>query len=189
MAKVVSTKVEKSDILEDLKEVDRKVRAKIVYEKMSDIKDWAKEIATLKEKTQMLLEELGVEAVDVKRLIDYATNSPEAQLSKSEREDLREEIRDDIKSSREKTQKKVHEEPVTSFSSRDLNKEAYDQMFKIVKDKEREWDHKMSGGLTGTTSWGSTAGTASVMYCANNSDGTTTYNVGDGEANLTFALK
>lgn len=192
MTKEVSTKVEKNDILEDVKAVDRKVRAKIVYEKMSEIKDWAKEIATLKEKTQMLLEELGVESMDIKRLIDYATNSPEAQLTKNELEELREEVREEIDESKGKAKKKLADEPVTAFVgySQDLNKEAYDQMFKIVKDTERKWDHKMNGGLTtGGTTWSSTAGAANVMYCANNNDGTTTYNVADGTSDLTFALK
>jgi hypothetical protein len=104
----------KKDILEDVKELDRKVRAKVVYEKISDIKEWAKEISTLKQKTQLLLEELGVETEDIKRLIDYATNSPEAQLTKSDLDNLRESVKDIIKDSKKKAQKKIEELPMVT---------------------------------------------------------------------------
>lgn len=97
----------KKDILEDVKEVDRKVRAKIVYNKIGEIKEWAREIAELKEKTQMMLEELGVEKEDIKRLIDYATNSPEAQLTDEDKKELRDEIKNDIFEGKKKVQEKV----------------------------------------------------------------------------------
>ena len=105
------TKVEKKDILEEVKELDRKVRAKIVYDKLVDIKSWAREIAELKLKTQFLLEELGVEAEDIKRLIDYATNSPEAQISKDDLADLKDEVKEMISESKEKVHKKMADSP------------------------------------------------------------------------------
>jgi hypothetical protein len=109
MEKQKQTGVEKKDILEEVKELDRRVRAKIVYEKLSDIKRWAREIAELKQKTQFLLEELGVEDADIKRLIDYATNSPEAQLSKKDIADLKDGVRDMIADSKKKVEKKMVE--------------------------------------------------------------------------------
>jgi L-serine deaminase len=103
----------KKDILEDVKEVDRKVRAKIVYDKIDDIKSMAKKIAELKEKTQVLLEELGVETEDVKRLIDYATNSPEAQLSEADKKEIRDDIKEEISESKEEVRKIVKEQAPT----------------------------------------------------------------------------
>jgi len=97
----------KKDILEDVKEVDRRVRAKIVYDKIGKIKEWAKEVASLKEKTQVMLEELGVETADIKRLIDYATNSPEAQLTDADKKEIRDGVKEEVKEGREKVQKKV----------------------------------------------------------------------------------
>lgn len=105
------------DILEDIKEVDRKVRTRIVYDKLEDIKEWAKTISELKQKTQMLLEELGVETEDIKRLIDYATNSQEAQLSKEDLEDLKEEVKDLIKEGRREIQKVQRESPIAFYTS------------------------------------------------------------------------
>jgi mevalonate kinase len=63
--KKIKVEKTKKDILEEVKEIDRRVRAKIVYDKISTIKSWAREIAELKEKTQVLLEELGVETEDI----------------------------------------------------------------------------------------------------------------------------
>lgn len=99
--------IKKTDILEDVKELDRKVRSKIVYDKLSDIKKWAREIAELKQKTQFLLEELGVETEDIKRLIDYANNSPDAQLSKDDLEEMKDEVKDMITESKEKVHTKM----------------------------------------------------------------------------------
>jgi len=99
----------KQDILEDVKDFDRRIRTRMVYKKLDDLKEWAKTIATLKEKTQVLLEELGVEKDDIKRLIDYVTNSDEAQLKESDKENIRREVKESIKS----TKKKVEEKDLT----------------------------------------------------------------------------
>ena len=107
MEKQKEKRVEKKDILEEVKELDRRIRSKIVYEKLDDIKQWAREIAELKQKTQLLLEELGVEDADIKRLIDYATNSPEAQLSKDDIADIKDEVKDEIADSKKKLNKEL----------------------------------------------------------------------------------
>jgi len=109
-------KIEKKpDVLEDVKEVDRKIRAKILYKKIGDIKEWAKEIATLKEKTELLLEELGVEKEDIKRLIDYATNSPEAQLTDADKKDLRETVKKEVIKFKDKAKEKIDDMPIIDY--------------------------------------------------------------------------
>jgi hypothetical protein len=129
------TKVEKKDILEEVKELDRKVRAKIVYDKLVDIKSWAREIAELKLKTQFLLEELGVEAEDIKRLIDYATNSPEAQINKDDMADLKDEVKEMIAESKEKVHKKMADSPmayVMTAGSGNMTNTAYPATYTVT---------------------------------------------------------
>jgi len=108
----------KKDILEDVKELDKKVRAKVVYSKLKDIKSWAWDIAALKMKTQLLLEELGVEEADIKRLIDYSTNSQEAQLTKSDIEEIKDEVKEMVDRSKKKIEDKVEEHlPYAMFAT------------------------------------------------------------------------
>jgi len=153
-------KVEKKDILEEVKELDRQVRAKIVFEKLGEIKKWAREIAELKLKTQFLLEELGVEDADIKRLIDYATNSPEAQLDKDDVADLKDEVRDMIASSKKKIEKKMAETIPYAYV---MSASGVDNM--------------TTGGSYTTSSTGSTA------------DGTTTWTATGGTDDIEFSIK
>ena len=159
--KMKAEQVEKKDILEEVKELDKQVRTKIVYEKLGNIKKWAKEIAELKFKTQFLLEELGVDEADIKRLIDYATNSPEAQLDKEDKADLKDEVRDTIASSRKKIEKKMAESVPYAYV---MSAGAVDNMT-----TGGDYTYTSSSGTSadGTTTWVATGGTDDIEFNIN----------------------
>ena len=152
-----NTNLEKKDILEEVKELDRKVRSKIVYDKLSDVKQWAKEIAELKLKTQFLLEELGVEVEDVKRLIDYATNAPEYQLDKEDIADLKDEVREMIAESKTKVQRNFPDYPGSAYV-----------MHTSIPDMTTGCDELQSTGTMisgdGTTTWTSGSTTDNIDF-------------------------
>jgi hypothetical protein len=111
----------KKDILEGIKEIDKEARTKMVYVKLKTLKEWARTILELKEKTQIMLEELGVETEDIKRLIDYVNSTQE--LTEKDKKELREEIKDDVEEEKEE---------VTEKLIKDLEKKHFNQAYTMT---------------------------------------------------------
>ena len=103
------------NILDDVKDYDRKVRTKIVYKKLDTLKEWAKTIVELKEKTEMMLQELKVEDADIKRLIDYVNS--QVELTLEDKEKLRKEVKSSIESA--KKEKDVTNVQPSSYTTMD----------------------------------------------------------------------
>ena len=102
-------KAKKANILDEVKELDKKVRKHLVYKNLRVMKKWARDVLETKEKTRMLLEELGVAKEDIKRLIDYVNS--EVELTDEDRKD----IRDKVKGIIEEEKKEIEDE--ISFTS------------------------------------------------------------------------
>ena len=104
----------KPDVLEDIKRIDRAVRAKTLAQVLSTLKAKAHEILELKEKTNALLEAAGVSAEDAKRIIDFVNSLDDVQLSDEEKRKLREDARNEIAGVKKQAEKKVNESPVVT---------------------------------------------------------------------------
>jgi hypothetical protein len=107
----------KPDILDDIKRIDRAVRAKTLANVLSTLKEKAHEVLLLKEQTNMLLEAVGVSAEDAKRIIDFVNSLDDVQLSESEKQNLREDTREEVSEVKKKAEKKVNEAPTVMSGS------------------------------------------------------------------------
>jgi hypothetical protein len=106
----------KPDILEDIKKIDKAVRAKALANLLSTLKEKAKEVLVLKEETNNLLEAIGVSADDTKRVIDFVNSLDDVQLSESEKRKLKDEAKEEVKTIKQRAEKKVNESPMANVS-------------------------------------------------------------------------
>jgi hypothetical protein len=106
----------KPDILEDIKKIDKAVRAKALANLLSTLKEKAKEVLVLKEETNNLLEAIGVSADDTKRVIDFVNSLDDVQLSESEKRKLKDEAKEEVKTIKQRAEKKVNESPMATVS-------------------------------------------------------------------------
>jgi len=102
-------KVEKDDILSEVKKVEKLVKAQLLIKTLSDVKKKAREIVELKEETDAILEEIGLSAEDAKRVIDYVNSLKSVQLSESDKKEIREDTKKTVENMRESAEKKIEE--------------------------------------------------------------------------------
>src|SRR2546423_14706736 len=95
----------KPDILDDIKRIDRAIRAKTLAEVLATLKEKAHEVLRLKEETNQLLEAAGVSTEDSKRIIDFVNSLDDVQLSETEKRSLREETKEEVSGIRKKAEK------------------------------------------------------------------------------------
>lgn len=99
------------DVLEDIKKIDRAIRAKTLANTLAVLKEKAHEILTLKEQTASLLEAVGVSEEDRKRIIDFVNSLDDVQLSLTEKREIKDRAREEISETKKKAEKKVNESP------------------------------------------------------------------------------
>jgi|SRR5882672_11540438 len=119
MAKTAETEAKTSDFLDEFKQVERAIRARALAKMLSTLKEKAHEILELKEYTNAVLEELGVEEADCKRLIDWVNSLEQVKLSKSDKESIRENSRRDVRKERKEAEKKMPDNTFISPRSSD----------------------------------------------------------------------
>lgn len=97
------------DVLEQVKKIDKAVKAKLLIEKISIIKEFAREVNELREKSNAMLEELGLSPKDIKRVIDYVNELPEVKLSERDKIEIRDEMHNNISVEKTKTEKSLRD--------------------------------------------------------------------------------
>lgn len=103
-------KTEKThDILEDLRGAEKAVKAQLLVKQLSVLKGLARDIFEAKEQSVMILEEIGVNKEDVKRIVDFVNSMPSVQLTENDFKDLREKVKSNLSSDRKKVEQKVEE--------------------------------------------------------------------------------
>jgi hypothetical protein len=106
MAKLNEEKVQ-PDLLDEVKQIERAIRAKALAKMLTTLKEKAHEILELKEYTNAVLEELGVEEADKKRLIDWINSLDQVKLSKNNKESIRDNASKDVHKERKEAEKKI----------------------------------------------------------------------------------
>jgi len=91
-------KEKKYDVLDSVKEMEKRTKALMLLDAVSKIKGMAREVLELKEETAIILDELGVSKIDSKRIVDFVNSLSDIKLSDKDKEIMREEVKSDIKS-------------------------------------------------------------------------------------------
>src|SRR5260221_12827623 len=86
------------DVLDQVRRLEKFRKAQVLVESIEEIKELAKEVLELKEKTNVLLEEIGLSVEDIKRVIDYVNSLVKLTTSDKKR------IREQAIKSKEKTE-------------------------------------------------------------------------------------
>jgi uncharacterized protein YoxC len=101
------------DILDQVRNAEKVLKTHLLLKQLQVIKKLAKEVLITKEKTKMILEDIGLKEEDVKKVIDFVNSLPEVQLSETEIKELKEDVKDEGKKERQTIQKKIEESPLT----------------------------------------------------------------------------
>lgn len=105
----MSKETQEVDVLDQVKKIDKAVRAKLLIEKIALLKKYAREVNELKEKSMIVLEELGLSDKDMKRIIDYVNELPEVKLSERDKKDLRDGIHEEMSEEKNEVEKTLRE--------------------------------------------------------------------------------
>ncbi len=100
-------KTTEPDILEQVKKVEKAVKAKLLIEKIAILKQHAREVNVLKEQSVATLEELNLSDKDIKRLIDYINELPEVKLTDKDKLAIREEAKEEVDEERSAIEEKL----------------------------------------------------------------------------------
>lgn len=100
-----------TDILDDVKKAEKVVKAQLLVKKIGELKKLAKDVLLAKEKSKIILEEIGIKDKDIKRIIDFVNESEDVKLTKADKENLKDDIQDDCVEERKKIMRKIEESP------------------------------------------------------------------------------
>lgn len=171
----MADEIKELDVLEQVKRIDKAVKAKMLIEKIALLKEFAREINELREKSVAILEELGLSDKDMKRIIDYINELPEVKLSERDKKQIREEVSDDVDEEKESIEK--------TLRNIDL-----DKLMTITTtagaNSTGAWN--LANGVTYTTS--ANVGEGVSMFLANASGASYVANLDDG-AGHTLSVK
>ena len=106
----MANKEKSIDVLDQIKNIEKTVKAKMLIQSISELKKMCKEVSTLKEKCVITLEEIGIDEVDIKRIIDFVNELPEVKLTSDDKKSIRDTIKNSTKNQRENVAKKIGEE-------------------------------------------------------------------------------
>lgn len=169
MSEEKENKVDEFDILDEIKIAEKMVKRAMLLKTIGKLKNIAREILEAKEESNALLEAIGIDSKDAKRIIDFVNNLPEVRLTEKDKQKIADEIQHDT----EKGKKEVREV---------LEKKAYELTTTNIYPAQsmRLWQNA-TGNVGGVhfTSAGSMGGmnlvngTDSVTLCANSVDGST----------------
>jgi len=95
------------DVLDTIKEAEKKTKARVLLKSLTEIKGMTRSILELKEKTIIMLEEIGMSEEDIKRVIDFVNSV--VILSESDKKDIRDNIKKELSKVKERADEKVIE--------------------------------------------------------------------------------
>src|SRR5258705_327290 len=86
----VKTEKKEFDVLDQVRRFEKFRKAQVLVESIEEIKELAKDVLEAKERTNVLLEEIGLSAEDAKRVIDYVNSI--VKLTTADKKRIREEV-------------------------------------------------------------------------------------------------
>lgn len=165
-------KADEFDILDEIKIAEKMIKRAMLLKTIGKLKKIAREILEAKEESNALLEAIGIDSKDAKRIIDFVNNLPEVRLTEKDKQKIVDEIQHDT----EKGKKEVRDA---------LEKKAYELTTSnpiMGQQAVYRWENP-AGNLGGvfnymngisTNGLNVVNGSDSVMLCASSVDGSTT---------------
>jgi len=108
----MAKEIKEPDILDEIKKVEKITKAQLLRKAIKKIKDYAREIVELKEKTQIELEEIGIKDEDIKRVIDFVNSLPDVQLTENDKKDLRDSVKKSVQSEKKDVEKEIEDKGI-----------------------------------------------------------------------------
>ncbi len=103
------------DVLDQIKAIELATRKKLLLNVLSDLKEKAKQILTLKEESIALLEAISLSEKDQKRVIDYVNNLEEISLTEVEKKEIRTRTKEQMKKEKKEVEKKIQSDPASAW--------------------------------------------------------------------------
>jgi len=103
------------DILDEVKKIEKITKAQLLRKAVRKIKNYAREILELKEKTLIELEEIDIAKGEIKKVIDFVNSLPDVQLTENDKKELRDEVKKSVKEERSDVEKEVEKKGLDIF--------------------------------------------------------------------------
>lgn len=87
-----SNEEKEKDVLDRLRDVDKTVKARLLFQVVEDMRYSSRQLLEIKEKNLARLAAIGISEKDIKRIIDYINELPEVRLTESDIEDIKDSI-------------------------------------------------------------------------------------------------
>lgn len=105
----------KNTVLDQVKQIEKRNKARLLIKTLTQLKKFARDIYIMKEKTNLLLDNIGVSEKDSKAIIDFINSLPEVQLSEENKKDLKEDIKEEIVDKRKEIEREVEKDPMLQY--------------------------------------------------------------------------
>jgi len=103
--------VKEKDVLEDVKRADKIVRAHLLIKQLGKLKVLAREILIAKQKSNLILQDLGIEDKDIKRIIDFVNSCNDVCLTENDLAEIQKEVKEKGRRTRQEVQEKIESSP------------------------------------------------------------------------------
>lgn len=113
------------DILDEVRKIEKITKAQLLRKAVKKIKEYAREIVELKEKTLIELEEIGIAESEIKKVIDFVNSLPDVQLTDNDKKELRDEVKKSVKEERSDVEKEVEKKGLDIFKYSESSDLAY----------------------------------------------------------------
>ena len=100
---------QKEDILDSIKKVEKVVKVQLLMKSLEELKKKAKKVLELKQESTWLLEEVGVDTKDIKRVIDFINES--VKLTEEDIKDIQRNVKSFLRDKKEYVQRDMDKTP------------------------------------------------------------------------------
>lgn len=101
--------IENKSVLDDLKKIEEQKKKKLLIKSLNKLKEKAREVMTIKEETNAILNNLWLSTKEQKQIIDWINSLDDVQLSDDDRKEIAEEMKEEMKEEKEIINKKTEE--------------------------------------------------------------------------------
>ena len=101
--------IENKSVLDDLKKIEEQKKKNLLIKSLNKLKEKAREVMTIKEETNAILNNLWLSTKEQKQIIDWINSLDDVQLSNDDRKEIADEMKEEMKEEKEVINKKTEE--------------------------------------------------------------------------------
>ena len=105
----MSKEQEKKDILDDVKDLERKKKKLLLLKAITQLKDLCKDVKLIKKECEIILKEINVSDDDIKRIIDFVNSLPDTEVTEDDVKEIKDKVKGNLDNEKDEISETVLE--------------------------------------------------------------------------------